>query len=111
MEKVSVLRIGRAKLKARRSEERRGKTMYQMALGYQELLVILFILLLLFGSTRLPQLARGLGKSIREFKRGVAEGEAAADEQPELPRREALRAPEGSRLEDERTASRAEKLR
>ncbi len=85
--------------------------MYQMALGYQELLIILFILLLLFGSTRLPQLARGLGKSIREFKRGVAEGESASDEQAELSRREALRAPEGSRLEDERAASRAEKLR
>jgi sec-independent protein translocase protein TatA len=85
--------------------------MYQMALGYQELLLILFILLLLFGSSRLPELARGLGKSIREFKRGVSEGEAAGSENESV-RREALRAPDGERLEDARsTASRAEKAR
>lgn len=46
-------------------------------LGMQELLIVLGILLLLFGGTRLPQLAQGLGKSIREFKRetaGLGEG-------------------------------------
>lgn len=36
--------------------------------GTQELLIVLVILLLLFGGTRLPQLAKGLGKSIREFR-------------------------------------------
>ena len=53
------------------------------ALGMQELLIVLFILMLLFGGTRLPKLARGLGSSIREFKRGVSEleGAAALDEQ------------------------------
>ena len=43
-------------------------------LGMQELIIVLVILLLLFGSTRLPQLAKGMGKSIREFKKGVSEG-------------------------------------
>ena len=39
-----------------------------------EWLIILFVVLLIFGSTRLPQLARGMGKSIKEFKKGVNEG-------------------------------------
>ena len=42
-------------------------------LGYQELLVILVIVLVLFGAKRLPDLARGLGSSIKEFKKGVNE--------------------------------------
>jgi sec-independent protein translocase protein TatA len=42
-------------------------------LGYQELLIILVIVLILFGANRLPQLARSLGSSVKEFKRGVDE--------------------------------------
>ena len=41
-------------------------------IGMQELVIVLGIMLLLFGGTRLPQLAKGLGTSIREFKRGAA---------------------------------------
>jgi TatA/E family protein of Tat protein translocase len=48
--------------------------------GWQELLIILAIFLLIFGSTRLPSLARSMGSSIRGFKRGLEEGEP--DEQP-----------------------------
>jgi sec-independent protein translocase protein TatA len=69
-------------------------------LGMQELLIVLAIVLLLFGSTRLPQLARGLGKSIREFKKGASE----TDDPEELdaaPRRDTLRAA-SSRIDDER---------
>lgn len=40
-----------------------------------ELIVILAILLLLFGAKKLPGLARSLGKSVGEFKKGRAEGE------------------------------------
>lgn len=43
------------------------------SLGMQEILLILFILLLLFGAKRLPELGQSLGKGIREFKRGVTE--------------------------------------
>ena len=38
--------------------------------GLQELLIIAFIILLLFGGTKLPALMRNLGKSANEFKRG-----------------------------------------
>ena len=49
-------------------------------LGYQELLVILIIVLLLFGAQKLPELARGLGKSVSEFKRAQSEDEPKATE-------------------------------
>ena len=42
-------------------------------LGYQELLLILMIVLILFGAQRLPDLARSLGSSVKEFKKGVTE--------------------------------------
>ncbi len=38
-------------------------------IGGGELLIVLFIVLLLFGATKLPSLARGLGQSIKEFKK------------------------------------------
>ena len=46
-----------------------------LGLGYQELLLILVIALVLFGGSKLPELAKSLGKSMREFKNAVA-GEA-----------------------------------
>lgn len=51
-----------------------------MNLGPTELLVVLAIVLLLFGSTRLPKLARSLGQASKEFKTGVKEGDNAPDE-------------------------------
>lgn len=42
-------------------------------IGTTELLVILFIILLVFGSKKLPELAQGLGKGIREFKKASNE--------------------------------------
>ena len=42
-------------------------------LGYQELLLILVIVLILFGAQRLPDLAKSLGSSVKEFKKGVTE--------------------------------------
>ena len=44
-----------------------------MSLGFGEILVILFIVLLLFGAKKLPELARGLGQGMREFKRATNE--------------------------------------
>ena len=37
-------------------------------IGVQELLLILFIVLILFGAKRVPELAKGLGKALREFR-------------------------------------------
>ena len=45
-----------------------------MNLGPTELLIILVVVLLLFGSTRLPKLARSIGQASKEFKEGVKEG-------------------------------------
>jgi len=42
-------------------------------LGMQELLVILVIILVLFGANKLPGLARCLGSSVKEFKKGVTD--------------------------------------
>ena len=41
--------------------------------GWQELLIVLGILVLLFGATRLPKLARSMGQSVRGFKKGMEE--------------------------------------
>ena len=71
--------------------------------GGAELIIILVVILLLFGSTRLPQLARGMGKSISEFKKGISEGEKDDERELAEKRREQLREPE----RDRRVGSRA----
>ncbi len=43
-----------------------------MPFGLTELLIILFIIILLFGAKRLPDLAKGLGGSIKNFKKGLS---------------------------------------
>jgi len=43
--------------------------------GGMEWIIILLIVLVLFGANRLPQLAKGMGESIRNFKQGMAEAE------------------------------------
>jgi sec-independent protein translocase protein TatA len=42
--------------------------------GTQELLIVLLIVLLIFGARKLPDLARSLGASAKEFRKGIAEG-------------------------------------
>lgn len=63
-------------------------------LGVPELLVILVIALVIFGPSKLPQIGSGLGKAIRDFKKGVTGGadddddnrEAKKDPSKDLPR-------------------------
>jgi sec-independent protein translocase protein TatA len=43
-------------------------------IGLPEMLIILLIVILLFGASRLPEIGRGLGKGIRNFKESVKEG-------------------------------------
>jgi sec-independent protein translocase protein TatA len=40
-------------------------------LGFPELIIIFLIIMVLFGATRLPQIGRGLGEGIRNFKKGI----------------------------------------
>lgn len=40
-------------------------------LGMGELMIIFLIIIVLFGATRLPQIGRGLGEGIRNFKKGI----------------------------------------
>ena len=50
-----------------------------MDLGVPELLIILAIALIIFGAGKLPQLGKGLGEGIRNFRNAVKEGEKGAD--------------------------------
>jgi sec-independent protein translocase protein TatA len=55
------------------------------SLGLPELLVILVIVIVIFGASRLPQLGRGLGEGIQNFRNGLrnAEEKRAAEEKKE----------------------------
>ena len=53
------------------------------SIGPMELLLILAIVLLLFGTTKLPALGKGLGEAIRNFKQGMKDGDAPSDGGPE----------------------------
>lgn len=47
-----------------------------LGLGMPELLLILLICLLIFGAAKLPEIGRSLGKTIKEFKKGMKEGDS-----------------------------------
>jgi sec-independent protein translocase protein TatA len=55
-----------------------------MPIGIQELLIILLIVVIIFGASKLPKLGQGLGEGIRNFKKGLKSGDdKAAPEEPE----------------------------
>ena len=66
-------------------------------IGGPELMMIMFVVLLLFGANRLPELARGLGKSVREFKKAASgiedEVRRAMEEPPPAPKKPAAALP------------------
>jgi sec-independent protein translocase protein TatA len=51
-----------------------------MNFGAPELIIVLLVILLLFGGTKLPQLARSLGQAKKEFHEGAAETPKKADD-------------------------------
>lgn len=57
-------------------------------LGFNELFLILLIVIVLFGASRLPQLGRGLGEGIRNFKRGIKTGDEKPNPAVEAPQEE-----------------------
>lgn len=60
-----------------------------------ELIIVLIVVLLVFGATRIPELGDGLGKAIRSFKKSVSE-DPAIDVTPPRPPPEAPPAPGGT---------------
>lgn len=67
-------------------------------LGAQELMLILVIVLVLFGGSKLPDLAKSLGKSMREFKKGIASEQEDEQTSKPLPAASANPSPESARL-------------
>ena len=54
-----------------------------MSFGFQELLIILLIVIVLFGATKLPQLGKGIGEGIKNFRRGIkSDDDAPNDDAP-----------------------------
>lgn len=71
-------------------------------IGTQEILIILFIFLLVFGAKRLPELGQAMGKGIREFKRSVSDIQDELKDEPRarLPeKRDEPARPEGGDVE------------
>jgi len=48
--------------------------------GTQEIILIAIVVILMFGAKKIPQLMRGVGSGIKEFKDGMKEGEKSADD-------------------------------
>ena len=53
-----------------------------MDVGAPELLIVLAVVLLLFGSKKLPELARGMGRASKEFRKGLRESSDTAKDKP-----------------------------
>jgi sec-independent protein translocase protein TatA len=54
-------------------------------IGMQELLIILFIIVLLFGAKRIPEIMRGMGRGVKEFKEGMKDEEQRPPRGPDKP--------------------------
>jgi sec-independent protein translocase protein TatA len=82
------------------------------SIGMPELIIGLVVILLLFGAKRVPELARGLGSGVREFKKGQQEGEVEKKEEEEKEDEQLEASKNGhddeARLEDDSPAEKAE---
>jgi sec-independent protein translocase protein TatA len=82
-------------------------------LGWTEIAVIVFVVLLLFGAKKLPELARGMGKGIREFKRASSDIQyelesSQYEEEKPRPRRRKEKPAEAAEAEVENKETKAE---
>lgn len=84
--------------------------------GGTELIIALVIILLLFGAKRIPELARGLGSGVKEFRAGTREGqleekknEDKAEDKAEEEQTVSAEDKAGTRVEDETSAAEAER--
>jgi sec-independent protein translocase protein TatA len=75
------------------------------SVGMPELIIGLVVILLLFGAKRVPELARGLGSGVREFKKGTQEGEVEDEKKEEAKKDEeqleASKSDDESKLEED----------
>jgi sec-independent protein translocase protein TatA len=75
------------------------------SIGMPELIIGLVVILLLFGAKRVPELARGLGSGVREFKKGTQEGEVEdkkkEEEEKEEEQLEASKSDDETKLEED----------
>ena len=82
------------------------------SIGMPELIIGLVVILLLFGAKRVPELARGLGSGVREFKKGQQDGEVEKKEEEEKEDEQLEASKNGkdeeARLEDDSPAEKAE---
>jgi sec-independent protein translocase protein TatA len=82
------------------------------SIGMPELIIGLVVILLLFGAKRVPELARGLGSGVREFKKGTTEGEVEKKEEEEKKDEQIETSKKGhddeARLEDDSPTEKAE---
>jgi TatA/E family protein of Tat protein translocase len=76
--------------------------MLMLGLGTPEIIAIVIVLFLLFGATRLPQLAKSLGQSRKAFKEGMREAEE--EERPDQQKMPPPAAPQISQMSDEALA-------
>ena len=53
------------------------------SLGSQEIIIIALVILLLFGGKKIPELMRGLGKGVSQFKKGMKDIEEEINTEPE----------------------------
>ena len=70
-----------------RKTEKQKRKDKKIAWGPWQILLVIVVLVLVFGSKKLPELARALGKAKGEFKKGTAEGEALLNEEEEKARK------------------------
>ncbi len=76
-------------------------------LGSQEIMIILVIALVVFGAGKLPQIGKGMGEAIKNFKKSVNDVEDAVDITPVTKKEEAIKPTEATQA----TSTEAEKVK